>query len=170
VLICVNKLLRTVGLVVIIATAGCSGLPASDAPATNETTIENDTAGATNVTQSIGISVDESAAGAELTAIGATYPRDEFVVSAAQHEQISIGVDTDGDGTTDRTFNETHISGVNNNAYSFDITLDTGYTLQAGDIVTVGYPALDTPQEPGTYTVELRVNDQQTTNATVDIE
>jgi len=170
VLICVNKLLRTVGLVVIIATAGCSGLPASDAPATNETTIENDTAGATNVTQSIGISVDESAAGAELTAIGATYPRDEFVVSAAQHEQISIGVDTDGDGTTDRTFNETHISGVNNNAYSFDITLDTGYTLQSGDIVTVEYPALDTPQEPGTYTVELRVNDQQTTNATVDIE
>ena len=166
-----NNPLRTIGLIMVVALAGCSGLPAADGPdADNGTGIENDTAGATAVTQSLGITVDETTAGEELSEIGATYPRDEFVVSAAQHDGIAIAVDTDGDGTADRTFNETHISGVNNNAYCFDITLETGYTLQSGDVVTVEYPAIDNPSEPGDYTVELRLNDRQTANATAVIE
>ncbi|WP_253736896.1 hypothetical protein [Halohasta salina] len=166
-----NKLLQTIGLVLIVALAGCSGLPAGDgSDAGNGTSIENDTAGATEVTQSLGITVDETTAGEELSEIGATYPREQFVVSAAQHDEIEIGVDSDGDGTAEHTFNETHISGVNNNAYSFDITLESGYTLQSGDVVTVVYPAVDNPEEPGEYTVELRVNERQTANATATIE
>ncbi|MFD1642879.1 hypothetical protein [Halohasta litorea] len=166
-----NKRLQTIGLVLIVVLAGCSGAPAADGPdADNGTSIENDTAGATDVTQSLGITVDETTTGDELNEIGATYPRDEFVVDAAQHDEIEIGVDSDGDGTTERTFNETHISGVNNNAYSFDISLESGYTLQSGDVVTVEYPAIDNPSEPGEYTVELRLNDRQTANATAVIE
>lgn len=166
-----NKTLLTVVVVALITLAGCSALPGSDQPDVDSgVDIEDNSSGATDVTQSIGIEVDETTGGEEWTEIGATYPRDHFTVDAAQHDQIQLGVDTDGDGESEETFNETHISGVNNNAFSFVVTLDTGYTLESGDVVMVEYPAIDNPSEPGEYTVEVGLNDHQTTNATVAIE
>ncbi|WP_245852995.1 hypothetical protein [Natrinema ejinorense] len=41
-----------------------------------------------------------------------TYPRENFTVDSAQHGEIVLGVDTNGDGSVDRTLNETHVSGV----------------------------------------------------------
>ena len=110
----------------------------------------------------------EDLAGSEWTEAGATYPREAFTVDSAAHEEIVLGVDTDGE--IGRRFDETHVSGVNNNAYSFDVTLDTGYTLQEGDVIILGYPAVDNPSDPGEYEVDLRVNGQETTTATVTIE
>jgi len=54
-------------------------------------------------------------------------------------------------GGRDRRFDESHVSGVNNNAYSFDVTLDMDDTLEEGDVVVVRYPAVDNPDEPGEY-------------------
>ncbi len=62
-----------------------------------------------------------------------------------------------------------HTSAANNNAYSFDVTLDTGYTLQQGDVIVLGYPAVDNPSEPGEYEVDLRVNGQEITTTAVTI-
>jgi hypothetical protein len=167
----VRRILLVVALVSIVALSGCAALDGGSPDGTpDDVAIENDDPGATNVTQTLRIDVNETTADSELTAIGATYPRENFTVDAAQHDQIEIGVDTDGDGETEEGFNETHISGVNNNAYSFDITLDTGYTLQEGDTVIVSYPAVDNPSEPGDYEVEIRLNDEQTATDTVSIE
>ncbi|WP_226021839.1 hypothetical protein [Halomicrobium salinisoli] len=167
-----NRTLLAVGVVALVALAGCAGLSGNERTGTNgsvETGIEmtDNTTGATNVTHWVGAEVGEETAGEELSAIGATYPREHFTVDSAKHEQIRLGVDTNGDGEPDRTFNESHVSGVNNNAYSFDVTLDTDYTLQSGDIVTVAYPAVDHPDEAGEYTVSVRLNDRQTSNQTV---
>lgn len=158
-------------VVVIVALAGCSAVPGSDQPDV-ETGVDAENGGtnSTNVTQSVGIEVDDATAGEELTEIRAAYPRDRFVVGSAQHADIDVAVDTDGDGESERTFNETHISGVNTNDYSFAITLDSDYSLQSGDVVTVTYPDVDYPSESGEYTVELRLNDEQTTNATLVVE
>jgi hypothetical protein len=92
------------------------------------------------------------------------------VVDSARHEALLIGVDTDGDGEIDRQFGESHVSGVNNNAYSFDVTLDTDYTFQQDAAVVVRYPAVDNPEEPGEDTVETRLNGARAANATVTIE
>lgn len=166
-----SKTVLSVCLVALVTLAGCSALPGSQQPdIDNGVNIEDNRTDATNVTQSVAIEVGENTSGEALTEIGVTYPRDHFTVHSAQHEQIRIGVDTDGDGETERSFNETHVSGVNNNAYSFDITLDTGYTLESGDVVMVEYPGVDNPAEPGQYTVEIRLNDEQTTQAVVSIE
>lgn len=122
------------------------------------------------MTHTISVEITEKRAGEELSEIDATYPRDVFIVNAAQHEDVPISVDTDGDGQVEKEFNETTISGVNNNAYSYTVTLETGYTLQAGDVVTIAYPTIDHPADPGTYTVETQVNGQAAANKTVTIE
>jgi len=166
----VNRTLLAVGLVAMVALAGCSALPGAGDAGGEGVDVGDDDSGATDVTQSIRIEVDDAADGEELTAVGASYPRDRFVVDAAQHEEVELGVDTDGDGEPERSFDETHVSGVNNNAYSFEVTLDTGYTLESGDVVIVEYPAVDNPSEPGEYTVETRLNDRRAANATVTIE
>lgn len=166
-----NKTILVLGVVTVVALAGCAGFSGGDQQdPDNGVTIGDNTSGATNVTQSVSIEVNETTAGEELTEIGATYPRDDFVVRAAQHDQVALGVDSDGDGDLERTFNETHVSGVNNNAYSYDVTLDTNYTLETGDAVVVEYPTIDNPEDAGEYTVEMRLNDRQTVNATVRIE
>lgn len=166
-----NRTVLTVGVVALVALAGCSGLLGSEQSEVGDNiTLEDDSSGAENVTQSIGIEVDESTAGEELTEIGATYPRDNFTVHAAQHDEIRLGVDTDGDGESEQTFNESHVSGVNNNAYSVDVALETGYTLESGDVVMLEYPGVDNPTESGDYTVEIRLNDHQTSNATLTVE
>lgn len=59
---------------------------------------------------------------------------------------MTLGVDTNGDGEVDREFNESAISGVNNNDYSFTLSLDTDYTLDAGNTVVVRYPRSTTPR------------------------
>lgn len=175
-----NKLL-VLGVVALIALAGCSGL-GGDQPGLEEDSDENtpspeervdtetNSTGAENVTYAVGIEVNESVAGQELDAIGATYPRENFTVDSAQHDELLIGIDTDGDGTINRGFEEGAVSGVNNNAYSFDVTMDTDYTLQSGDVVLIEYPDVDNPEEPGEYTVETRLNDQRMADATVQIE
>jgi len=160
-----------------IALAGCSAVlpgdqsgPESTATPEEGIAAENSSPGATDVNQTLRIDVSESMAGAELTELGATYPRDRFAVDSAQHGDIVLGIDSDGDGEIDREFNETHVSGVNNNEYSFDISLETGYTLEAGDTIVLGYPAVSNPEEPGEYDIEIRVNGQSTATATVTIE
>ena len=164
-----------IAVAVLIALAGCSAVLPGD-QSNGETTenegvaVEDSSSGATDVNQSFRVEVDESMAGAELTELGATYPRDRFTVEAAQHSEIVLGVDTDGDGEIDREFNETHISGVNNNEFSFDITLDTGYTLQEGDTIVLGYPAVSNPSEPGEYDVEIRVNGESAVTGTIAVE
>lgn len=162
-----------VAVVSLVGLSGCAGFlggDGSDLNGNGTVDVEDTEANATNVDQTLRVTVDDSTAGSDWTEIGATYPRGAFTVDTAQHENISLGVDTNGDDQVDREFNETHISGVNNNEYSFDITLDTDYTLEAGDTVMVEYPAIDNPSEAGEYEIEIRVNDQQTTNSTVTIE
>jgi len=172
----VNRTALAVGLAVLVALGGCSAFSGGSSGGAETTASDEQVevadaeAGATGVNQTLRITVDEAAAGDELTEVGATYPRDEFVVDSAQHDAILLGVDTDGDGEIDRQFDESHISGVNNNAYSFDVTVDTDYTLQQGDVVVLRYPAVDNPDEPGTYTVETRLNGAQAANASVTIE
>ncbi|WP_436909213.1 hypothetical protein [Halosimplex marinum] len=173
-----RRTLIAVGLVATVALAGCSALTGGDAGtdgpgatvSDDRVAVENDSAGATGVNQTLRLTVDETTNGSEWTAIGATYPRENFTVDSAQHEEIRLGVDTDGDGELDREFDEGSVSGVNNNAYSFDVTLDTDYTLSEGDVVVVGYPAVDNPDEPGEYEVDVRVNDRQNATGTVTIE
>jgi hypothetical protein len=48
------------------------------------------------------------------------------------------------------------------------VTLDTGYTLQQGDVIVLGYPAVDNPSEPGEYEVD-RVNGREMTTTAVTI-
>jgi len=168
-----RRLALTLVLVATVALAGCAGLggDADDAAVPDDPVVSEDAAaGATGVNHTLRVRADETTAGQELTAVGATYPREAFAVDSAQHEAIRVGVDTDGDGTLDREFDESDISGVNNNAFSFTVTLDTDYTLQAGDVVVVRYPAVDNPTDPGEYDVEISLNDAQTASATLSID
>lgn len=170
-----RRTLVAVALAVLVSTAGCAAFGGGDdgaAPTTNGDVVESadDTANASNVTQSVQLSVNESAAGSEWESLSASYPRDEFTVHSVQHEDVTLGVDTDGDGELEREFTETHVSGVNTNEYSFTLELDTDYTLQDGDVVVVEYPAVDNPDEAGDYTVEVRLNEAQTANSTLTVE
>jgi len=173
----VRRTVLAVVLVTMVVLAGCSAVPGGGAGDDDGTStpgegiaVGDDGTDATGVNQTLRIEVGEDHAGSEWTEVGATYPREEFTVDSAAHEEIVLGVDTDADGEIDRQFNETHVSGVNNNAYSFDVTLDTGYTLQEGDVIVLRYPAVDNPSEPGEYEVELRLNGDAATTATVTIE
>jgi len=175
----VNRTLLAVVLAAMVALAGCSALTGSpdgsdadtETPASGEqVAVADDSTDATDVNQTVRLVVDETTNGSEWEAIGVTYPRENFTVDSAQHDEIELGVDTNGDGEIDREFDESHVSGVNNNAYSFDVTLDTDYTLRTGDVVVVQYPAVDNPAEPGEYEVEVRLNDRQNATGTVSIE
>ncbi|WP_225333494.1 hypothetical protein [Halomicrobium urmianum] len=167
-----NRTLIAIVTVALVALAGCAAQSGTERTGTNgsvETGIRttDNATGATNVTHWIGAEVDNATGGEELSAIGAAYPGEHFAVAGAEPEEIRLGVDTNGDGEPDRTFNESHVSAVNNTESSFDVTLDTDYTLQSGDVVTVAYPAVDHPDEAGEYTVAVRLNDRQTSNQTV---
>jgi len=171
----VNRKIAIVAVALLVALAGCSGMPGGDEPTTvsegDRLSAENAEAGATDVNQTLSITVTEDGAnGSTLSEVGATYPRENFTVDSAQHGEIFVGVDTDDDEVLEETFDESAISGANNNAYSFDVTLDTDYTLETGDTVVLRYPAVDNPEEPGEYDVDLRLNGEQTSNATITIE
>ncbi len=166
-----------VAVVALVSLAGCSGLgggPAGDGTADDAgadgSVVEsgNATPGATGVDHTLRVTVNESA-GSEWESVAATYPRDRFSVDSVQHGDLRLGVDTDGDGALDREFDGSHVSGANNNDYSFTVGLDTDYTLEAGDVVVVEYPAVDNPGEPGEYAVEVTVNDAQTTTGNVTV-
>jgi hypothetical protein len=152
------------------AAAGCSSVGNGNDDGDEQPVEVSDDSAGERTSQSLRLTVGEDLAGSEWQSVSATYPRDQFAVQSAQHEDIGLGVDTSGDGTADEEFDAGVISGVNNNEYSFTIELDTGYTLAAGDTVLVDYPAVENPTDPGDYDVELSVNGVQTATATITIE
>ncbi|RKD93564.1 hypothetical protein [Halopiger aswanensis] len=176
-----RRLLLVVALAALVSVAGCSGFggetaaPSSDADGTLEVAgngtvdTQNRTTDATATNQTVQIEANESVAGSEWESLSVTYPREHFTVESAQHDEIALGVDTNGDGSIDREFNETHVSGVNNNDYSFTVELDAEYALEAGDVIVAEYPAVDNPSEPGEYVVEVALNEAQTVEGTITI-
>jgi len=170
----VNKTFIAIATVALVALAGCAGQSGTERTGTNGSvesgirTTDNVT-GAMNVTHWVGAEVGNATAGEALSGIGAVYPGEHFAVGGAEPEEIRVGVDRNGDGEPDQTFNESHVSAVNNTENSFDVTLDTDYTLQSGDVVTVAYPAVDHPDEAGEYTVQVRLNDRPASNQTIVI-
>lgn len=167
-----RRIALTLVVVATVLLAGCAALGGGDDASVpgDQVAPEGTSAGATGVDHTLRIKVDDDTAGQEWTAIGGSYPRGSFALDSAQHEAVFLGVDTDGDGTVDREFDETHVSGVNNNEFSFTVSLDTDYTLESGDVVVVRYPAVDNPSDPGEYDVEVRLNDQQTATGTVSVD
>ncbi|MBZ6494230.1 hypothetical protein [Natrinema longum] len=168
-----RRILLVVTLAVLVSIAGCSGFGGNTAEPSSDTgnTLESEdpAVNATATNQTVRIEATESVVGSEWESLSVTYPRENFTVDSAQHGEIVLGVDTNGDGSVDRTFNETHISGVNNNDYSFTIELETGYTFESGDAIVAEYPAVDNPAEAGEYTVAVTLNEAQTTNGTITV-
>lgn len=163
-----------VAVIVLVSLAGCSAIgggSAEDGSADGPVVEAADpSVNATDVDQTARFEVDESSAGEEWESFAVRYPRDRFSVGGAKHAEVEYGVDTDGDGDVDREFDESSVSGVNNNAYSFTLTLDTGYTLEEGDVVVVRYPSVDNPSKPGDYDVRVTLNDGQNATGTLTIE
>ncbi|MFC6727733.1 hypothetical protein ACFQDG_03665 [Natronoarchaeum mannanilyticum] len=169
-----RRSLLVVTLAVLVMLSGCAALDGGDAaePAPNGSAVvepEDPATDAADTTQSIRVTANESVAGSEWSSLSAEYPRDSFTVDSVQHRDVGLGVDTNNDSEVDRELNETHISGVNNNDYSFTVELDSGYTLEDGDVIVVEYPGITNPSEAGEYTVAVTINDAQTENATVTI-
>jgi hypothetical protein len=158
------------GVTTVLATsmAGCSS-GGSNSDDGEPVELDDNSAGE-QTSQSLRLTVGDNLVGSEWQSVSATYPRDQFTVQSAQHEDITLGVDTSGDGTADEAFDASAISGVNTNDFSFTIELDTGYTFAGGDTVLFEYPAVETPSEPGEYDVEVSVNEVQTATATTTIE
>lgn len=150
------------------ALAGCSS--GGNADDDEEPVEPADNSAGARTSQSLQLTVGEDLSEPEWQSVSASYPRDQFTVQSAQHEEIGLGVDVSGDGNADEEFGADTISGVNNTDFSFTIELDTGYTLMEGDTVLVEYPAVDNPTDPGEYEVEVSVNEVQTAAATVSIE
>ncbi|WP_132058091.1 hypothetical protein [Halorussus amylolyticus] len=186
-----RRLTAAIALALLVSLAGCSGfaggalsdgttgedggVTGEDDGATGEdgasvVSAANSTPDATGVEHTLRVEVNESTAGSEWESLSATYLREEFTVDGAKHGAVALGVDTDGDGEVEQEFNETHVSGVNNNEYSFTVGLDTGYMLEDGDAVVVAYPAVDNPAESGEYDVSVTLNDDQTANGTLAVE
>lgn len=169
-----RRLLLVVTIAVVVSVAGCAGFggePADNSPGDSGTIESADPAtNATDAAQTVRVEANESIVGSEWESLSVTYPREEFTVDSVQHRDIEIGVDTNDDGRIDRRFNETHVSGVNNNDYSFTVELDTGYTIETGDVIVVTYPAVDNPAEAGEYAVEVGLNDVQNATGTLTIE
>lgn len=175
-----------VAVVLAVGLAGCSAVGDVQSPGVDDAPelpdgpadvggadvqADDNATGATGVNYTLRVEVDDATAGSALDGVGATFPRDSFLVDGAKHEDVAVGVDTNGDGEVDETFGAEAVSGVNNNDYSFDVTLDSGYTLESGDVVVVRYPAVSNPDEPGEYPVAVRLNgDQQRATGNVTIE
>lgn len=172
-----NRSLLAIVVAATVVLSGCAALPGGQDETTaspeiggEQVDVEDADAGASGVNNTLRIAVDESTNGTELAAIGATYPRENFTVDSAPHDAIVVGVDTNADGEIDERFDANDVSGVNNNAYSFDVTLDTDYTLESGDVVVVTYPAVENPSAAGEYEVEVRLNERQSATGNVTIE
>jgi len=157
--------------IAVASTSGCSALSGdgSDGGGNETVQLEDSSAGATGVTQTLRIPVSEEIDGETLGAISATYPRDQFAVDSASHEAVVVGVDSNGDGALNEQYEADAISGINNNEYSFTVTLDTSYELAEGDVVVLDYPAISNPSEPGEYEVTVALNDGPESTVTVEI-
>jgi len=169
-----RRSLLVVTLAVLVTLSGCAALQGGDAtdPAPNGSAVvesEDPAPDAADTTQSIRVTANESVNDSEWTSLSVEYPRDSFTVDSVQHGDVGLGVDTNNDSAVDRELNETHVSGVNNNDYSFTVELDSGYTLENGDVIVVEYPGITNPTEAGEYTVAVTINDAQTETATVTI-
>lgn len=126
---------------------------------------ENTTPGASGVVHSTVLEVDE-AAGTTLDELIVDYPKEEVDLSTTQHEDVlTIGIDTDADGSFERTFDADDVSGVgtNDDDSRLTVTFDTGYTLSAGDRVTLRYDGADNPESAGEYNVTVTLNDPDQT-------
>jgi hypothetical protein len=166
-----KKILLAVCVAALVAVAGCGGNGGSDQAGIDRgIDIDDNSAGAANVTHGIGVEVGGMIAGSGLTEITATYPEGQFVVGSAQPDEIVIRIDADGDSESERTINGSQITSVDTADNSFTLTLDSDDTLQSGYIVLVEYPAITNPDEPGEYTVEVRLNGRQTSEVTAVIE
>ena len=165
-----RTVLATAATALATAVAGCSSGGNSTENDDGDPVELADNSAGEQTSQSLRLTVGEALAGSEWQSVGATYPRNQFTVQSARHEEISLGIDTSGDGTADEEFGADVISGINNNGFSFTTELDTGYTVTEGDTVLVEYPAIDNPSDPGEYEVEISVNEVQTATATITIE
>lgn len=165
-----RAILATAATTLTIAVAGCSSGGNNNGNDEAEPVEPEDNSVGEQTSQSLRLTVGEELAGSEWQSISATYPREQFTVQSAQHTDISLGIDTSGDGNADEEFDNSIISGVNNNDFSFTIELDTSYVFTEGDTVLINYPAVENPNEPGEYEVETSVNEVQTATATITIE
>lgn len=132
---------------------------------------ENATSGADGVVHSAVVDVD-AAAGTELDSVTVSYPKAAVDLGTSQHDDVlAVGVDTDGDGDLEESFDEDDVSGVNTNDDDSELTvgLDTAYTLASGDRVTVRYDDAKNPDVAGDYDVSVTVNGEQTTDGTLTI-
>ncbi|MXR41536.1 hypothetical protein GRX01_09320 [Halobaculum sp. WSA2] len=170
-----RRAIAVVTLAVLVSLAGCSAAPgggsAGDGGATEADGVvaADASTGASDVEHTVRFSADESDAGSEWESLTVEYPREHFTVDSVSHGDVTFGVDTNGDGDVDREFNESAISGVNNNDYSFTLSLDTDYTLDADDTVVVRYPAVDNPDQPGEYEISVTLNGARTTTETFTV-
>lgn len=135
--------------------------PADDGLQSDLVVAENTTPGASDVVHSTVIEVDE-AAGTTLDELIVDYPKEPVDLSTTQHEEIiTIGVDTDGDGAFEQSFDSDDVSGIgtNDDNSRLSLTLDTDYTLSEGDRLTVRYEGGDNPDSVGEYNVSVTLND-----------
>lgn len=133
---------------------------------------EESTAGADGVVHSTVVEVTD-ADGEEWSELTVDYPKDPVDLDTSSHDEIlTIGVDTDGDGDLEETFDADGVSGVNTNDDNSDLTVtfDTGYELDAGDRVHLRYEGANNPDAAGEYDVSVRINDAGWTEGTLTIE
>lgn len=133
---------------------------------------EDSTAGADGVVHSTVVEVDD-ADGEEWDDLTVDYPKEPVDLDTSGEDEIlTIGVDTDGDGDLEETFDADDVSGVNTNDDDSELTvsLDTGYELQAGDRLHLRYEGADNPDSAGEYDVSVRINDAEWTEGTLAIE
>lgn len=132
---------------------------------------ENETPGATGVVHSSVVGV-EGAAETTLDEITVDYPKSAVDLETQSHDEIlTLGVDTDADGTIERTFDSSDVSGVNTNDDDsvLTVTLDTGYTLSDGDRVKIRYGGADNPDAAGEYDVSVTINGAQSESGTLRV-
>lgn len=132
---------------------------------------EDPTPGTTDIVHSTVVEVDD-ASGTELDSITVDYPKDDMDLSTQEHNEIlTIGVDTNGDGSLERTFDESDISGVNTNDDNSELTVtfDIGYTFDEGDRVKIRYEGVNNPDAAGDYAVSVTLNGAQTEDGTLTI-
>lgn len=133
---------------------------------------EDTTPGAGDVVHGAVIDVREETAGETLDSITVTYPKELVDLSTSSHDEIrAIGVDTDGNGDSEETFDESDVSGVNVNDGNSRLTVafDTEYALAADDRVKIRYEGATNPDTAGDYDVSATLNGGQTTEGVLTV-
>lgn len=146
--------------------------PTPDANQDDLVVAENATAGADGVIHSTVIEVGDGAAGDEFDEITVEYPKEEVDLSLSHYDSVlTVGVDTDGDGDPEETFDGSD-PGVNTNDDNSELTLtfDVDYTLAEGDRVQIRYGGADNPDSAGEYDVSVTLNSDQTVDGKLVVE